>query len=96
MSTKHIKFVEAPPKKSRARTKLFWVVSVYDETQLGWIAWKVNWRRYSFYPNAGTTYDENCLRDIAEFCASLTKAHKRAYYDDGAECYYRARVKEST
>ena len=69
----HIKFMEAPPKP---KTKVWWVVSKYDDIQLGTIAWFSRWRKYSFFPKGDTVYEWVCLREIADFCEKQTKEHK--------------------
>jgi len=69
----HIKFIEAPPKP---KTKVWWVVSKYDDIQLGTIAWFSRWRKYSFFPKGDTVYEWVCLREIADFCSSQTQLHK--------------------
>jgi hypothetical protein len=69
----HIRFMIAPPK---ARTKVWWVVSSYDDTCLGWVAWFSRWWKYSFYPEQGRVFEEVCLREIAQFCVDQTLIHK--------------------
>ena len=70
----HIIFSPAPPK---AKTRVWWVLSKYEDAQLGWIAWYGRWRKYAFYPKENTLYEEVCLREIAEFCERKTSDHKR-------------------
>ena len=69
----HIVFVPAPPKP---RTKVWWVLSKYDNVQLGWIGWFSTWRKYAFYPKENTVYEQVCLREIATFCERATALHK--------------------
>ena len=72
----HIKFVEGVP---HPKTKVWRVVSKYDgEPILGFIQWFPRWRKYSFFPNSDTIYEEVCLREIAEFCEVKTRQHKEA------------------
>lgn len=42
--------------------------------RLGEIRWFAVWRRYAFYPQPCTVFEEKCLGEIAEFCANLTKS----------------------
>jgi len=70
----HILFVPAPPK---SKTKVWWVLNKYDEAQLGWVGWFARWRKYGFYPQTGTVYEETCLREIAAFCERQTKERKK-------------------
>lgn len=34
---------------------------------LGDIKWKASWRKYAFFPESDTLYEQDCLRDIAKF-----------------------------
>ena len=70
----HITFIPDAPKP---KTKVWRVVSKYETGQLGWIGWYAPWRKYSFYPEAGTLYEQVCLREIADFCERKTKEHKQ-------------------
>jgi hypothetical protein len=45
---------------------------------LGMIRWHGAWRKYAFYPNKDTLFEEDCLRDIANFCEGQTKQHREA------------------
>ena len=70
----HLKFVETDP---APKTKKWRVVNkYYNDIDLGGIAWFGKWKKYAFFPNKGTVYDETCLREIAEFCVSQTRLHK--------------------
>lgn len=44
---------------------------------LGLIKWYPPWRKYSFQPLANTVFEEDCLRDIADFIVEETEAHKK-------------------
>lgn len=70
---KHLKFVEAPP---APKTRRVWVVNKHDDTCLGNIGWFGRWRRYAFYPNDGTLFEQDCMRDIANYIEEMTKQHR--------------------
>lgn len=70
---KHILFKEHPQPKRK--TMVWVVVNRYEGSAIGYIGWFPKFRKFSFYPNAGTVYEEKCLRDIAEFCETETKKH---------------------
>lgn len=74
VTPKHIKFIEGPPKP---KTKTFWVVNKYDDFPLGSIGWFAKWRKYAFFPDVETVFEQDCLRDIAAFCEELTTEHRR-------------------
>ena len=44
-----------------------WTVRSRRGDTLGGIGWYGPWRCYTFNPEAGTTYNDGCLRDIAAF-----------------------------
>lgn len=66
---KWIEIIELPCLPAR-KTKMFKVLTPHAE--LGRIEFYVKWWKYVFYPTANTLYEEDCLRDIAEFCANQT------------------------
>ena len=59
----------------KAKTKL-WLVLANETELLGTVQWYAPWRRYAFYPLAGTVFEQDCLRRIADFVTDQTKAHK--------------------
>jgi hypothetical protein len=44
---------------------------------LGEIKWFGPWRRYAFFPISERVFEEDCLRDIADFCTKLTAGQRR-------------------
>lgn len=57
------------------KTKL-WNVRAKDQTYLGSIKWWSGWRRYTFFPAHGATFDAACLREIADKAEMETKKRK--------------------
>jgi hypothetical protein len=43
---------------------------------LGEVRWYAPWRRYAFYPTVNSVFEEDCLRDIADFCEEQSAMHK--------------------
>jgi hypothetical protein len=43
---------------------------------LGVVKWYASWRKYAFNPSANTVFEQDCLREIADFCERQTKEHK--------------------
>lgn len=54
-----------------------WIVKHTGGTLLGEIKWWAAWRKYTFFPFAGTLYDPVCLREIAELTEKKTQEHKQ-------------------
>jgi hypothetical protein len=57
------------PSKS-GKTKIY---QVMDEVgnHLGDIKWYAPWRKYAFFPEIDTLYEQDCLRDIAKFLEEI-------------------------
>ena len=45
---------------------------------LGHIGWFPRWRKYVFEPEAGTVYEETCLREISQFIVEETSTQRKA------------------
>lgn len=73
---KHIMFVPGP---SKPKTKT-WAIHSIDQPgiQLGWVCWYGHWRKYGFFPDAQTVFEQDCLRDIAAFIEKKTREHMLA------------------
>jgi hypothetical protein len=74
----YIQFVEAQcPKGYKTRA---WNIAPKDEGPnyhwIGGVRWYAPWRKYCFFPQPNTVYEQLCLREIADFCERETAAHK--------------------
>lgn len=72
---KFIDFVDAGQSES-GKTLLWHVVPKDSVGGIGLIHWYGPWRKYCFSPHAKTVYEQQCLRDIADFCEQKTREHK--------------------
>jgi hypothetical protein len=72
---KWVQFTDERPSPS-GKTK-GWHVRTTGGVLLGYIFWRAPWRKYVFAPAADTIYEEDCLRDIADFIDTKTTEHKR-------------------
>lgn len=57
----------------------FWnVICIKSGALLGTIRWYASWRKYAFLPEwlMPLVFEEDCLRDIAEFIESETKKYR--------------------
>ena len=57
------------------KTDIYEVVAKSNAT-LGHIKWHAPWRCYAFYPEIGTLYSPDCLRDIADFIEQRMRERK--------------------
>lgn len=53
------------------------IVSKESGDRLGEIRWYGAWRKYAFFPDAETLFENQCLQDIAEFLDKLMQERKR-------------------
>lgn len=57
------------------KTRVWQVRNTAARVGLGYIRWFGAWRQYAFDPDDGLSFEKTCLRTIAEFCESKTRAH---------------------
>ncbi len=72
---KYIKFENQRPSDS-GKTSI-WDVTIQTGGVIGEVRWFGRWRQYSFHPAPLTVFERGCLRTIADFCESSTRAHAR-------------------
>jgi len=60
------------------KTQVWEVVNTDESLLLGYVEWFGRWRKYIFRPLSMTVYEQDCLRDIAEFIELQTKMHRSA------------------
>lgn len=61
---------------SKSGKTLIWGVVTENNEILGQVKWFGRWRKYAFFPKSNTLYEQDCLRDIADFCEDRTKLHR--------------------
>ena len=58
-----------------------WVVKNKEySSRIGIIKWHRPWRTYAFYPENATIFEDDCLRDIAQFIEDRMKEGKNENY----------------
>ena len=72
VQTEFLTFEEREPKE---KTKVF-SIATKAGTIIGWIQWYGGFRKYSFFPEANTVWDENCLKDVQSFIGKLMHQRK--------------------
>lgn len=73
--SKWIRFEDAGSSASGKTQR--WVVRACERgAVLGFVSWYAAWRKYTFAPATASIFEEDCLRDIAQFCESKTAEHK--------------------
>jgi len=64
--------------KDMPKTKVYKVLSAYDESELGFIHWEVRWRQYVYdtdYNNVIWSWE--CLEELKNFIIDLNKKQKQ-------------------
>jgi hypothetical protein len=70
-------FTELEPMPLSSKTKRWTVHSKMDTSWLGTVKWYSPWRKYCFFQNdQDCVFDPGCLREIADFMAKETVAHR--------------------
>lgn len=57
------------------KTKIYKIMSDYGGF-IGEIKWYAQWRKYAFYPQNNTVYEQDCLKDIAQFLEELKEERR--------------------
>lgn len=73
--SKWIEFLAAGASPS-GKTAKYAVRAKDGDALLGVVRWFAPWRKYAFFPQPETLYEQDCLRDIAAFCEAETRAHR--------------------
>lgn len=69
MKPKWVSF-QLEERKRGAKTDVWHVWSIKEApmtAHLGIVKWFAPWRKYAFFPAEQTLYEQDCLRDLAEF-----------------------------
>lgn len=76
--SKWIRFEELPKLKPSHKTDRWQVIANEGDDDLGEVYWNTGWRRYIFAPYSNCIFEQDCLRDIAEFIECQTKERKKS------------------
>lgn len=79
-----IRFVPAGLSPS-GKTQIWNVVLKYQSVVGGQVRWWGAWRKYAFFPNPNTLYEQDCLRDIARFIEQLSHEHRHLVDEKGVK-----------
>lgn len=60
------------------KTNIYSVGNQETGHRIGDIRWHGPWRKYAFFPAPGCLFEEDCLRDIAQFLEDATHDHRSA------------------
>lgn len=78
----HIQFVMTG--RSATGKTIVWLVQARrGGDHLGYIRWKANWRKYSFFPEPNCIFESTCLRDVADFTEQRTTEQRWATTTNG-------------
>ena len=63
--------------KEGKKTNVWEIVTKNGAETLGLIKWFPSWRKYALFPYKNTVYENDCLKDIAEFIEQQMKLRKQ-------------------
>ncbi len=63
-------------RSTTGKTVVWEVVEKASQGVLGEVKWFGRWRCYGFFPKLETVFEQQCLRDIADFCEQQTRAQR--------------------
>lgn len=69
-------WIEFEIQPADARKTWTWTVKTLAGVRLGEVKWFAPWRQYSFFPDAGTAFERDCLRTLADFCERETTEYR--------------------
>ena len=77
MISRWLEFVSRGKTES-GKTRMWGVYSTKGEDPmlLGEVRWHGAWRKYSFFPEALTVFEDECLRDLSFFIEQATRKHR--------------------
>lgn len=59
------------------KTSVWFVSNAETKEKIGYVKWYGPWRKYCYFPIDQTVYEQDCLRDIANFIENATKEHRQ-------------------
>lgn len=62
--------------EQKPKTTVWRIESIENGVILGYVKWFPNWRKYAFFPEEDTVYEQDCLKDIANFIEIQMKCRK--------------------
>lgn len=60
------------------KTDTWEIVSTGGRDILGHVKWFGRWRRFAFWPEPETVFDEVCMRELSDFCEKVTQMRAEA------------------
>lgn len=62
--------------EEKPKTKVYGVINLQQQSNIGFVKWYPSWRHYCFFPEIDTVYSDRCLIRIGEFVEEINKGHK--------------------
>lgn len=64
------------PKSDNKKTEIWEITDKNHTVILGYIKWHAAWRKYCFFPEGKTVWDNKCLQEVQEFVDEKMREHK--------------------
>lgn len=65
------KYMIAEFKQMKIKTEIWKITNSLNGTFLGIIKWNTSFRKYAFYPEANTCFENDCLTHLIDFMKRL-------------------------
>lgn len=77
-------FVILEERPEKRKTSIYHIFSHKSRDEIGLIKWYGAWRKYCFFPNADTIWDNKCLSSINSFLEeiNISKRKQKGEKDD--------------
>lgn len=79
MEGQYLRFRDEGLMSERSVTHKHSICSKLTGEQLGWVLWKVQWRKFTLFTLAGVYFDATCLKEISEFLELKTDERKEIW-----------------
>ncbi len=70
-------FLYFQEREHKGKTRKWIVLNKMHGIEIGKVKWSTSFRKYAFFPERDTVYEQVCLRDIADFIEYRTGLHKQ-------------------
>lgn len=80
--TKTTKYLMFRLFETKSKTEVYEVLSRNYSFTLGFIKWFGRWRKYCFFPDEDTVFDNKCMDEISRFCIELNEDYKKLKEDE--------------
>lgn len=60
----------------KRKTPIYHIISKHSNTEIGQVKWYGAWRKFCFFPEKGTIWDNKCIKDLLDFICNVNEKKK--------------------